>query len=49
MTEPEVEFRASNGVVIVQSGGFLLSDDFEPLWPAAQVALKEYFEQKALE
>lgn len=36
-------FRASNGVVILKSGDFLLSDDFEPLWPSAQKALLEYF------
>lgn len=41
-------FRASNGVVIVRSGDFLVSDDFEPLWPSAQKALLEYFvSQKA--
>lgn len=45
MSAPDETFTASNGVVIVESGRFLLSDDFEPLWPAAQVALKEYFER----
>lgn len=39
-------FRASNGVVIVEDNGFLFSDDFEPLWPSAQVALKEYFQRQ---
>lgn len=49
MTPNEKPFCASNGVVIIESGRFLLSDDFEPLWPAAQVALKEYFEQAEIE
>lgn len=39
-------FRASNGVVIEEHRGLLFSDDFEPLWPAAQVALKEYFQRQ---